>query len=452
VAGRGSGAKRAFAHSGATAIISMGLAVLTGILAARLLGAEGRGYLGLITFWSTFFAVFGRPPVADVMVVEAGGGEGHGVSKAFLRRILTLARVCLLLFAPIYLGAIWLYFSQYPADIRLTALGFAAVVLFCSFQSQVYEGVFRANQAFNLLFLFRLSVPALYLVNLLATLLYFEPDVQTFAAAHAVAMLMSLGFRVLISTRAEVAPEHEQAQGGDPVNKPLGELRAMLMSFYGGTVFTFLTLHVDRAMIMLTQSVEDIGIYLVAIALALPAQGLIGYALNSVGLPALVKVAKHKRAGAYQRLLRLTFVTSLLQSLAIALVAPFVIPILFGSEFESAGPMTSAIALATVFMPVRRAFAEIFRAERQANAISVGEASYLAGFALLFLAGHVAGLAWPFVPAFFLANLGAVAFLWRRLLSTYPEARLGNWLLPRWRSITELIEVGRSAIARRESA
>lgn len=435
--------KRAFAHSGVVSIAIMGLALVTGILAARLLGPEGRGYLGAIVFWSGFLAVFGRPPAADVLVVEAGDSDSPRVSPTILKHMFKIVRLALLLFLPIYLSVIWLYFSRYPDEIRLIAIGFAAVQAFCSFQSQVYEGAFRANQAFTLLFLFRLSVPALYILCLLVSFVFFEPSILTFAAAHACAMLLSLFFRLFVTGFAD-------ATDGEPAStkEPSRELWPMLLTFYGTTVFSFLTLHVDKAMVMLTQSIEQVGIYLVALALAFPAQGLLGYALNAVGLPTLVKVPQHKREGAYLRLLRLTLFAAVSQSAAIAIIAPFAIPILFGTDFAAAGPMASAIALATLPMPLRRAFSEIFRSKRQANVITRVEAIYMATFVATFLLTTQLDVPWPFVPAFAVSNAAAVILLWTSLRRMHPEMRLSHWALPRVETVKEFIDLSRSAIAR----
>lgn len=445
MAHRPGGIQRAFAKSGVIAIISMLLAVVSGILAARLLGPEGRGYLGVIVFWAGFFAVFGRPPMADVMVVEAGGADQRGIDTAFLRRMMKINRIALLLFLPIYLGVIWLFFARYPDEIRLIAVAFAAVQVFCSFQQQVFEGAFRASQAFNLLFLFRLSVPVLYIAALLVSLIFFEPDVLTFALSHMTAMVLSLSFRFLVVRSAvDSGVQHPK--------KPVSwtELRALLASFYGGAVFTFLALHVDKAMVMLTSTAAEIGIYLVALALALPAQGLIGYALNSIGLPALMKVQQPKRSGAYHRLLRLTLLVSFMQSAIIAIAAPFAIPIVFGADFTAAGPMAAAIALSTVFMPLRRAFAEIFRSERRADMVAKVEGFYLAGFAVTFMVAVYLEAQWPFVPAFLIANLGAVIWLWLKLRRIRPDVRLSAWAIPRISTINELIEIARSAIGGRK--
>ena len=136
--------------------------------------------------------------------------------------------------------------------------------------------------------------------------------------------------------------------------KVRSDLLRTAVGFHGIAVIGILAGQIDRLAVVQTSSHSEIGFYLVAAALAGMVGSFIQTAVTSIALPALVS-AETRRPAAALRLLRMTWALSLPLSVATAIVAPFVVPILFGSDFAPAGLLTSALSLAGMFLPVRHA-------------------------------------------------------------------------------------------------
>ncbi|MCR9271138.1 MAG: oligosaccharide flippase family protein [Hyphomonadaceae bacterium] len=418
----------AFSRSAVTSVLSILVGLITGIIAARILGPEARGYLGVIVFWPQFLATFGRPPFADAIVVSAGD-QDEGVDRvAIFKTALNWAWGSAAIVAPIFLILLYLILREFPDPVPQLGLGFGLILLFCSFQAQVFEGILRSNHRFDMVNIFRLSVPILYLTFLLFAV-YMGLGLTGFVVSHICAMLLSYLFRVfLIDTKNS---SHDEAgTGSHDSKKRTGSFGALLRVFYGGTLLTFLGQHIDRAMVMLTFEAHDIGLYLAAITLAAPVQGIVAATLSTVGLPVLVSLPKQVRTEAYKKLLKLSFATSLFAALAIAAIAPFAATFLFGREFADSGLMASWIACATVFVPVRRAANQIFKAEKMGHTVTASEALYACVFVSVYVVALLLGGAWPFIAAFAIGNLVSIIFASWRLYRVSADITPLKWLIP----------------------
>lgn len=423
---------RAFMSSGLTSAAVLILGIVTGIIAARVLGPEDRGHFGTVVFWVQFLAGLSAVSLADAAVMRAGqtgapaaamAQAARGAVRVFLISVLPGAAVAAAIAAP-----------QGPA-IAVLALLLWAVQLADSCAGQAALGATRIAQRFAAVNAMRLATPALYAFAL-AAVAPFAPSVGGFLVALAAALCGSFALRVVFL-------------GGWPRAAPAADdapLMPLALHLHATTALGMIAAQLDKLFVIQTAAPAAVGVYLVAATLAAPVQTFLAVALKSIALPALLAAAPAQRPAAAVRLLRLIWAVSLGGAGAMALAAPWLAPALFGSAFAEAGPLASALTLALALLPVRQAMVEILKAEGDARTPALGEILFAGVFAVSALAATAAGAAWPAVWALAAAHVAATALLARAIARRMPAARPRAWAVPRLSTARELALLARHAV------
>lgn len=377
------------------------LGLATGVLVARVLGPENRGYLAAIVFWPQMLATFLRIPFSNVIVVlkeRAGGVE------QIARTSLRLALVAFVVSTPfVIFGAAFLLGDASKEHVLLMSL-FAIVLVFCSQQTQVFEGVLRATGQFDKVNALRLSVPFAYLV-FGAVFAAFGLDLAGFVFAHVLAMAVSYGFRLFIFRNIEMASEQEASQLSS------SSILGSASSFYGVSLSMFMTANVDRFFILLVSTPQAVGQYVVAVTVAQPINSIVISMLQSVGLPQLIQMGGDRQVQAFGRLMRATVIVSFSSAVAVAVLAPIVVPLVFGEDFAPAGILTSQLVLVMMFGPVRNAASQLLMAIGRENVVTTSNLAFVLAFAFSFLLSEAAGSGYSVVISFLAGNILALAIL-----------------------------------------
>ena len=420
-------------------ILVTGLA--TGILAARLLGPQDRGYLGMIVFWPQFFAAFARFPYADSIVVHVQSGDGtEKIQRAreLVRYAFRNSWLTAVAYAPIVAIAIWIVLRNQPDVILTYAWCTGAFVLLFLYPTQVYQGLLGVTQEFGAINLLRLAMPVGYLL-LIIVFFSFGLGLAGFVTAFICSLLLEFSIRFF-----------GWRNFGKNARRP-SDTRAFMkttMSFHALTMVGILATQIDRALLLPTSAPETIGLYFVALSMTVPIQSIINPILLAIVLPLLAALDETRRAAASLRLLRLTHTAALVGAILVAIIAPFATPLLFGDDFAPAGLLTSALAIAGYLIAVRQAFAQIFKVENNWKAVVASEFLYILAFALAYVVALAWGANWPVVIAFAAGNLSAVTLYTILLRRRWPEIQTLQWLVPRLDTLLELARIGLSGLKR----
>jgi O-antigen/teichoic acid export membrane protein len=322
---------RAFGQLAVANAIFTALSFITGPIAAHALGPAGRGQLAavLVPFsWGMILASVGLPTWAT----RAAAREDRGRIGAVLG---TAGGVSILL------GLIGFLIGIPLADVlaphnqlvhRLILIGLAMLPI--SLLSNVGVGVLNGVEAWTRLNVMRV-VPPLITVVAYVTLLVLGSLTVTAAVAVTygaalVGMLPLLAFLPSCRPLTFDRPLLRQAMSYGP--------RAWV-----GTLASTANNRLDQLIMIPLVSSRQLGLYAVAVNVS-ALDGFLVSALSTVIGPSVAR-GDHSLIG---RAVRLTILADAVFGLAFALVARWLMPIVFGSGFSAAVPMTYVLLAASV--------------------------------------------------------------------------------------------------------
>lgn len=350
----------------ATNVIVAGFGILTGILAARLLGPEGRGELAAIVLWGTQIATFAMLGI-DVAIVffvsrfpeRLGSYLG---SAQFLSLVSGAGFVILGWLAMPFLLA-----SQNAQVIFAAQIFLPGMILAFALGGLPHQ-MLRAVGAWRAWNLVRLSLPLSWavllgvasVVSIWATstklmVLY----LLTYVVMTAVSILATWGFLKRSRLKIERALFAPLLRYGLP---------CML------TVFPYtMNLRLDQLLMATLFPSRELGLYVVAVAWS----GASVPVLNSVGPVLFPKLSalredSHRKA-LVGRTLTLLGITNVILTLLTLLATPFVIPFLFGSDYAPAVLPAAILVLANMFNGMNLLLQDILRGLGSPRPVLVAE-------------------------------------------------------------------------------
>jgi O-antigen/teichoic acid export membrane protein len=317
---------RSYAQTAVGSVIMLALNLMTGVLTARLLAPDGRGAVGAILGWAAMLAFLG------------GMGYRDGLSYAESRdgtrsaHILTSAVVSVAV-----LGVATLAIAE-----LLVPLGFRAqtaevvdlariflVLIIPTIAYNTFGSLLGSRHRFGLLNLQRVAQPLLY-AGFLAVLWILD--------AVTVAWVLAANLASFAIVAALVLAVLARESGFAAPDRPLvGEAARYGLRAYGGTIGQLANVRLDLMVMPAILVADEIGYYVVAVSAASMVSGVFG----SVEMAVFPLAARLPRADAVelvQRTARVTLFASLMVSAVLAVAAPILIDLLYGSEFSHGVP------------------------------------------------------------------------------------------------------------------
>jgi O-antigen/teichoic acid export membrane protein len=312
----------------ATNVVLAALGMVSGILAARLLGPHGRGELAAIQIWPSSvatLAMLGMPEAVVYFSAREPSRAGRYLSSAM---IVALASSVPFMAAAFPLMPLLLR-AQAPAIIRAGQWYLAIVPIFALVGMLVYP--LRGLGDFTAWNVMRLMPNTLWIAVLILAWALSHPAPIFLAAANLAALaFLMFPFTALVIRRVPgpFTPDPE---------------RLPRMVYYGfpcmmTSMPQILNLRLDQMLMAALLPPRDLGLYMVAVAWSGAAAPL----LNAVGAattPAVASAPDHA-AGARRMAAgaRTTAALALIVCLALAIITPFAIMILFGGRFRPSIP------------------------------------------------------------------------------------------------------------------
>lgn len=363
----------------------------TGIMAARLLGPDGRGELAAVFLWPQLVSAVGVALVTDA-VIHASASK-----SAPYPRIFASAVACAVLLAVPLIGAglvlesfVYDHYRPEVAEIARLYLAIIPLTMLGTFSAAVFQGGLDFI-AWNTLNVF---VNFAYLAFILLSLAVDGPSVMSFAVASLLANGSTFTFAVILLARrgwAGLRPDAALMKKFLIYGAPIAAANLLLV----------LGERLDQAVVSQLRGERELGLYVVALGVAGPILGL-GALLGALVLPKVARQAsKEGRTVVLGRYVRLSVVVSGLATITLIILAPFLVRILFGAAFLPAVPLLQIATLAAIPYVVRRILGQAFKAHDQTRlvprielaTVAVGAVSLLVFVPWL----GVAGAAWVFV-------------------------------------------------------
>jgi len=307
-------------------LAAIGLA--TGILAARLLGPQGRGELAAIQLWPSLLATLAMLGLPEALVyysarepVRAGRYLGSAVSLGLLAAGPVMLVGFLLM--PVLLAA------QPEAVIRAARWYLLIVPLYALVGMPIHP--LRGVNDFLTWNLLRPSANFCWLLVLAAAFLLERSTPQWVAAWYLVALALLMIPIAAIVRRRIAGPFAPGASQWSPL------LRFGLPTV-AGTLPQLLNLRVDQLLMAALLPARSLGLYVVAVAWS----GIISQVPSAVGAVLFPRVASQpeaaRQAEAFAQGSRLGVALVVLLAVPLALLTPWLLPLLFGARFAESVP------------------------------------------------------------------------------------------------------------------
>jgi O-antigen/teichoic acid export membrane protein len=358
--------------------------LLSGMLAARLLGTEGRGELAAAQAWPLFLTTLGSCGVTEAIAYFAARSPSQ--ARAALATGLLLA---LPLSLVAVVAGVWLLprvLSGQSVDVQQVAvlsLALVPLLTLVSAPSQALRGVGR-HRAWNVL---RLVTPLAWLAALVTVRATDQATVPTLAIAF-------IGATALAALLTHVHAWWTLAGPAAPEPALVRPMLAYSAPTMAATIPRWLNLRLDQLVVIALLDARALGLYVVAVAWSAAAHPLAEViAVNAV--PALAG-AQDPWARA-RHVYRTGIVASIVTSVLLLVATPILLPLIFGAEFRAAIPVALVMVFAGAVEAVNAVGAECLRGVGRPRAVLVAECSGLAvtvvAMPVLVLMGGIIGAA-----------------------------------------------------------
>jgi O-antigen/teichoic acid export membrane protein len=356
---------RATVSSGLTGLLGQLALIPSGVIMARALGVEGRGYLALVMLVPFVLAQYGSLglPVASTYLLAREPGAFGGL----LRALALPAALQAVVLTAVHGLVVVLLFRGEGADVwtaALVSLGVVPASLALQYGLAFLQGRSRFG-AFNVL---RLAPVVVYAFAVGGLALADSAGLVELAVAWAVttaaAGLFTLAFALATTPR----------DGAEPVDR--GDLLRYGSKGMLGATSPVEGLRVDQVVAGMLLSPAALGVYVVGAAL----MNLPRFLAQSVGMVAFPVTARG-RGGGGGSYVGLTIALMLAIGVALELAAGRLVPFFFGADFADSVSVARILVVAAVLFGIRRVLIDVSLGAGRPLAGTVSE--LVAGVALV---------------------------------------------------------------------
>ncbi|MCF6255896.1 MAG: oligosaccharide flippase family protein [Gammaproteobacteria bacterium] len=395
----------------ATGLVGQTVTIVSGIMVARALGVEGRGYLALFVIFPLVISYLGTLGIPNsVIYYTASGSVSSDTIKRIFLRLFPLQAVALLL---LHVAALGVYLEGKPLDVRMAGYVTLLVVPFILAQ-QYGMALMQGAGKFVLFNILRLIVPVTYTVAVLVIFITELANLKIILAMWVLANILSgcVAFYMAIGRVENVC--HKNAE-----RVSLKQMVNFGIKGLFGSVTPLESFRLDHVLAGFLMSPAMLGLYVVGQAFSNLPQ-FIARSAGMVVYPAVAgrsgEIGKKKLVWRFFWLV--TFFNVVITTLLIAAL-PYLLPFLFGDDFGDAILLGQVLLVGAVFAASRRIFVEGLRGVGVPHVSTMAEVSmypWLAiGIPLLVLWYENLGLAIGVVIAYLISLIVALMLGMREL-------------------------------------
>ena len=423
------------ATAGTNAVLAV-IALATGVLAARLLGPEGRGYLAAAQALGTLVGAIGALALGEAMVFFVGRRTRPPMVVLRTASLVAVGSTVLLI------GATWVAMPTLLAG-QPGAVSAARAYAFVGLPFVLLGfpiTLMRAVQRYGLWNSLRALAPLCWL----AALLFFT---LTRTSAVTPLVMAFVGLQLLFAPLVWLlAGRQEPTSGGVDLTivKPMLSYGAPL---FLATLPQALNLRLDQLLIANVESADQLGLYAVSVSwagLGLPLMAAIG----SVLFPKLAAMEPGDARATLARSSRAGVIIAVGIGVISAISAPTLVPWLFGRSFAVPLLLPILLAAATSVLGLNGIIEEGLRGLGEPRSVLMGELAGLGvtGLLLFALVPNV-GITGAAVASLAGYVVVTVTLAWRiRVLS---QVHVSDLLVPRHGDLKDVVERARAVGTRR---
>ncbi len=356
-----------------TQVLIVFMNVLTGIITARALGAEGRGIYAAVTLWPPLLGMLATAGLGSAVVfrLRRTPGAASPISGAALSLALVYSAVMIaagVLILPSFMG-------QYPRETVWFAQGCLIAVAFNGVQIVMRQGFAGLGQYWNgnLTHLLPQALHLLLLlILLLATTLVARDAVLALLASSALTVMFILP-RFLRAFRPQFRKIRDEARA----------LSSYAMRAAPTGLVSSLLLFSDRLVLLPLLSIRELGIYAVAFSFSRVVQ-LVQPALQSVFLSQMASQDAITSQRTHDHAVRLLLVALATGCALLWWAGEWLLGFAYGAEFTAANTIFRVLVIEAALAVLSQATSQLFMARDRPGAVSTIQAVML-GVSLLLL-------------------------------------------------------------------
>jgi O-antigen/teichoic acid export membrane protein len=357
----------------------LGLGVFTGITSARLLGPQGRGELAAVTLWPialVFLASFGL----NQAIVFHTGKQRYPVPEIWTATLVAwmVQSVAVLGLGRILIPLLLRHYSAETRHLSLLFLVFAPLIIFAGYPASLLQGRLDLL-SFNGI---RVIAPAIYAAGLVLLLIRARGNVGQVVTLQVLGTLATVAGGVwLVLGSSRRIPLLRLCWNRSACS---GLLRFGWKSHLS-SVTSYINQRSDQLLLSLFVGPRDLGLYVVAVALATSvsffpqAAGIVTIATGSSLGPAEARTV-------IGRSFRITLVALSLGCAALLVLCPWLINLAYGTSYSSSATACKILLPGTVALGLNQVLYDGARALEQPALPSYAEGlSTVITLGLLFL-------------------------------------------------------------------
>lgn len=371
----GAGWVAPLAGTALTNVASLGLGVVSGILAARLLGPEGRGELAAIQNWGFLLATVGFLGIPTAVAYHAGR-HPEGSGRVFTTGALFLAGLSVPLMALGYVVMPYLLASQ--SESTVAAARVFLVFVFIQAVGGLPFWVLQGRRSFRAWNAMRVQFPVLWALLLIAFFFLSVRSSQAMAWGYlgltAFHGLTWIGALVLL-VRGPYRPDFSR----------LPQLVKYGLPSLMGNLPQQMNFRLGQLILAALMPAQTLGLYVVAYAwgtLVVPLLGSVGQVVFPLLAGMRDPQAQRRRV---QATCRLSLAAAALMAGGLLLVTPLAFPFVYGRDFAQAVPAALILVVAGGLFGVNRVIGDTLRGIGAPQSPMIGEIVGLVLMLVLFL-------------------------------------------------------------------
>ena len=374
-----------------TNILVLAIGILTGILAARLLLPEGRGALAAILFWPQLIGGIGLVSLNEAITYKCRQDSDSG--QNLIPSVAVMASIWGVIVALLSCAALpWLLGSDRIEELPLAQwylLAFVPLYIL----AMCLIAVEHARLEFEMLNIYRLTVPIVYLFGLVVLWVGNSLSVRNVALAN----LLGTAVVVILSLARQDRDIFEQ-----PSLKSALELLRIAIHFHFVAVLRQLNSQIDRLLVLLLFGNFAVGIYTAAFTYASSGLVSITESFLSMMFPRLVGQDRELQIRYLAKGLRYSTLFIVIGTIPLFALAWILVPFLFGKEYGEAIIASQVLLVAYAPLAIRQILSRNLRGLGFAWHGAEAEIASLVVFLVI---------AWPLSSKWGLSGVGGSLFV-----------------------------------------
>lgn len=378
------------------------IGLITGIIVARALSVEGRGYIALITTLPSVLAY-----ALDLGIPTSFIRFGHKLDK---RRIVILsastifAQTLLAILIVSLATSIDHSYAKYQYIILAYTAVYTPISIFTRYLQAFLMGKVNYKGSESI----RLAVPISYLVFLLIGIFAYSASPTIVLCANLISNLIALCVALLYFFRVESLKE---GQAYEPTTRSF--ITYGLRSHFSKLAL-FGNLRIELLIIGSRLSLKSLGNYVVALALATVIRSMAGILGNMILAEMnIIESPEHKRAYFHKRL-KIVILICIFSAIFAVLMIPFVLTLLFGSDFKGAVNSAIILSLGSLVFVLSQFITEAIRAYDDTINLYISELTTSIAAAVVLVIWHTSDI---HLIAIIIVLSQVSTFLWQLVLA-----------------------------------